>query len=304
MPYLIKMSRAKRWVFTLNNPTAVEVEALKAAAQDVEYLVFGRETGDSGTPHLQGFVIFNSAVRLSTAKNRLGNQRFHLEVSKGTPIQASDYCKKDGDYEEFGDCPTISQGKRTELESFYEWADRFCGENGRPPSHREACTEFPVIMCKFPRALSIAVERFVPKRLVDQSPRPWQQGLIDGLDDDADDRQIKFVVDPAGGKGKSWLVRFLIDRDDVQFLSVGKRDDLAHAIEIQTRIFLLDIPRGQMEYLQYSVLEMLKNCLVFSPKYQSSMKRLLKCPHVIVFCNEYPDMDAMTRDRYYIIDTF
>lgn len=99
-------------------------------------------------------------------------------------------------------------------------------------------------------------------------------------------------------------MRFLIDRDDVQFLSVGKRDDLAHAIEIQTRIFLLDIPRGQMEYLQYSVLEMLKNCLVFSPKYQSSMKRLLKCPHVIVFCNEYPDMDAMTRDRYYIIDTF
>lgn len=85
-------------------------------------------------------------------------------------------------------------------------------------------------------------------------------------------------------------------------MSIGKRDDLAHAIQITTRIFLVDVPRGQMEYLQYSVLEMLKNCLVFSPKYQSSMKRLIQRPHVIVFSNEEPDYSKLTEDRYDIVN--
>lgn len=297
------MSRAKRWVFTLNNPTDDEAQAIAdyGDSDACEYLVYGRETGDSGTPHLQGYVIFNSAIRLSTVKSRLGSQRFHLEVSRGTPSEASDYCKKDGDYEEFGDCPEVSQGKRTDLERFFEDMETFCTDNGRPPTLQEASQSHPIILCKFPRALDIAVARWRPPPLVSGELREWQRDVVDRLANTADDRKVLFVVDPQGGKGKSWLVRYLVDRDDVQFLSIGKRDDLAHVVQIQTRVFLVDVPRGQMEYLQYSVLEMLKNSLVFSPKYQSTMKRLLHCPHVVVFCNEEPDYEKMTEDRYDVV---
>lgn len=298
------MSRAKRWCFTLNNPTEDETQFLQDYGDggQFEYLVYGREVGESGTPHLQGYVIFNSAVRLNTVKNRLGSQRLHLEVSRGTPGQAAAYCKKDDDYDEFGDCPEVSQGKRTDLEQFFDWFEECCNDNGCPPTVQETCRAHPAIMTKFSRCYEVAVARWKPPPLVDGQLRDWQQSLVAGLGQPADDRKIQFVVDPQGGKGKSWLVQFLIShRDDVQFLSIGKRDDLAHAIQIQTKVFLVDVPRGQMEFLQYSVLEMLKNCLIFSPKYQSSMKRLIARPHVVVFSNEEPDYEKLTEDRYDVI---
>ena len=89
--------------------------------------------------------------------------------------------------------------------------------------------------------------------------------------------------------------------ENVQILSIGKRDDLAHAIKIDTKVFLLDIPRDSMQYLQYSVLEMMKNRIVFSPKYSSQTKILHSTPHIVIFSNEEPNMAAMTEDRYNII---
>lgn len=304
MPFLIFiMSRAKRWCFTLNHPQDDEEQALVDAAErdDIEYLVFGRERGSSGTPHLQGYVIFTAAIRIRTVKSRLGSLRYHLEVSRGTPKEASDYCKKDGDYEEFGECPEVSQGKRSDLDGFFAWADEFCTENGCPPRFQDAAREHPKVIAKYPRILEIVNARWTPPPIVNGSPRDWQVGLNETLRGDADDRTIDFVVDPEGAKGKSWFCRwFLSQHEDCQFLSVGKRDDLTHVIDIQTKYFLFDIPRGQMEFLQYSVLEMMKNQLVFSPKYHSQVKRLIHTPHIVVFCNEEPDMSKLTEDRYRI----
>jgi len=57
-----------------------------------------------------------------------------------------------------------------------------------------------------------------------------------------------------------------------------------------------------MQYMQYAILEQLKNRLIFSNKYQSQMKVLPNNVHVVVFSNEAPDMNALTNDRYKVIN--
>lgn len=41
---------SKYWCFTINNWTEIDVPKFL----NMEYLVFGREKGEDGTPHLQG----------------------------------------------------------------------------------------------------------------------------------------------------------------------------------------------------------------------------------------------------------
>lgn len=111
-----------------------------------------------------------------------------------------------------------------------------------------------------------------------------------------------FYVDPEGGKGKSWFQAWYLTKhpETTQVLSGGKRDDIAHSIDQSKSVFFFNIPRGGMEFLQYTILEQLKDQMVFSPKYNSQMKFLSKTPHVLVFCNEQPDLNKMTEDRYTI----
>lgn len=301
------MSRAKRWVFTLNNYTQEDVDRLVGSgdSQLCEYLVFGKERAPrTGMRHLQGFVIFRAAIRLTTVKNRLGSQTMHLEVARGNDKQASEYSKKDGDFVEIGELPTTTQGTRTDLHQFFDWAETCSNVDGRPVSTPEVAREHPVILTKYPRIMNVVRLRFEGDPLQRGSPRPWQNQLESKLDENPDPREVIFVVDAEGGKGKSWFVRYYLTKHkaDTQFMSIGKRDDIAHVVKEQTRVFLFDIPRGNMELLQYSTLEQMKNRLVFSPKYNSITKTLMQTPHVVVFCNEDPDYEKMTMDRYNVVD--
>lgn len=294
------MSRAKRWVFTLNNPTPEEVVNLNNLGPQVEYLVFGNEVGENGTPHLQGYVHFKAAVRFTTAKNKL-SPRVHLEVARGSPEEAATYCKKDGNFQEYGVLPE-GQGKRRDLDAFFDWADEFAIEHGRPATTPEAAKAHPAIITKYPRVLPVARLRFESPSLVEGEPRQWQQDLHDELEGPADDRTVIFYVDPEGGKGKSWFIKWFYSnhRKEAQVLGVGKRDDIAHMVKESKSVFLINVPRGQMEYFQYSVLEMLKDRLVTSPKYNSMVKELHQTPHVVVFSNEAPDLSKMSMDRFVI----
>ncbi len=106
--------RSKRWCFTINNPTEDEVRHIKDTAGSFSYIIFGRETGESGTPHLQGYLELSGKRTLSGVKRLLGTQRAHLEIAQGTPKEAAEYCKKERNYEEFGEI-SAGRGKRTDL---------------------------------------------------------------------------------------------------------------------------------------------------------------------------------------------
>jgi len=291
--------RVRSWVFTHNNYEDVDQQRLRDIGGDdgCTYLVFGRERGGTtGTRHLQGFVQFRNAKTFAVVRRLLGS-RAHVEKSRGTPSSAADYCKKEGDYEEFGTAPT-GAGTRNDLREFTEWAASLTER----PDRLELIRLWPNLWVRSGHRLWDIVDAFLPPpRLVnpDGPLRPWQQELVSDLGDGTDDRTITFYVDYAGNTGKSFMCRYLLTtRSDVQVLRIGKRDDLAHAIDQNKHVFLIDVPRSQMEYLQYSVLEMMKDRTVFSPKYHSVTKVLSTTPFVIVFCNEDPDMSKLSADRY------
>lgn len=102
------ISRSRNYCFTLNNFTLEERVHLAGVA--CHYMVLGEEVGESGTPHLQGFVYFKDAKTLAAAKQALG-PRVHLEAMKGTQQQAIEYCKKDSKWVDYGKEPLAPKDK-------------------------------------------------------------------------------------------------------------------------------------------------------------------------------------------------
>lgn len=290
------MSRSKNWCFTLNNYTGTDVERLMGLGSSVDYLIFGREVGESGTPHLQGFVSFPSRKRLTQVISLLG--QCHCSVARFIQ-QSIEYCKKEGDVEEIGTPPTTTTGQRNDLEAF---KDDVKQGNLDLKSLREIHSE---VYAKYPRfCIEYVADNNVGGKVPDYPLRDWQAELNQKLNGPVDNREIVFIVDIAGNQGKSWFFRYYEQNheDNCQIILPGKKLDMAHVLQVGRRSYLFDCPRSkQGEFIQYDFLEEVKNGNVFSGKYESKNKRF-DVPHVVVAMNEHPDMSKLSSDRYLIIE--
>lgn len=94
------MSKTRTYCFTINNYTP----AIEQLVQNYphEYLIYGREVGASGTPHLQGYIRFANARSLRSVISDTALWGAHWEIAKGNPQQNIDYCSKEGNVYEHG----------------------------------------------------------------------------------------------------------------------------------------------------------------------------------------------------------
>ena len=284
------MSKNRNYVFTTNNYTSTP-----PFHSAMRYLVFGKEVGESGTPHLQGYVVFNTQVSFKSCQKYLETGS-HIEVAKGNHNQAITYCKKDGDFEEFGEIP--QQGKRSDLERL---KDAIKDGERNPKRLRDE----HMAACKFPHVMN---QMLIDYRPTPECPdillKPWQVEItalvrvrcLPG------DRTVTFVVDPEGGGGKSTFCAYIesVYGDVVQVMKPGKYQDMAFELDDTIHILLMDTPRSRSDVLQYHFLEDVKDGRVSCSKYQSYQKRLQPV-HVVVMCNEAPDMSKLSQDRFKII---
>ena len=170
-------------------------------------MVYGNQIGESGTPHLQSFVIFDSTPTLVKLKKIHPNN--HWEITRKSSESASNYCKKGeqpkSEWEEHhddgpnfglnfvgfekGDFPS-KQGKHTDLHEMMEAIE-------------DGMINLRDLRKHHPNAFS-GHRRFAIEYVIDHKPpveipvhplRDWQQQPITLLDGPVDDRKITFVID-------------------------------------------------------------------------------------------------------------
>lgn len=101
----------KTWCFTVPNYTEENLKVLDNI--ECSYIVYGKELAPTtGTPHLQGYVIFKRAHRLAQLRTFLPGA--HFEPAKAQE-QAANYCMKDGN---FTVRDNRTQGKRNDITDF------------------------------------------------------------------------------------------------------------------------------------------------------------------------------------------
>ncbi len=232
--------------------------------------IFGEERGASGTPHLQGAVKFHNRQRFTAVQKLFPDEGVHWEVMKKPWKLNVIYCKKEmaGDWSKIhGNIPEAS---------------RFIGRE---------------------------------KRLMDAmySPviwRTWQQEVIDIIKHTEPNRQVHWFWEPTGKAGKTYLAKWLYMNYDC-ILGGGRATDVYYQVAkfyedndaTDPKLILLDIPRSSQKFCNYAAIEKLADGMVQSGKYEGGIF-LWVPPHVIVFANEPPAFECMSKDRWSVKQLF
>lgn len=79
------------------------------------YFIVGKEVGEKGTPHLQGYINFGRLGRRSLLQVKKILPRAHWEVARGCDADSQKYCSKEGDFVEQGE--PQAAGARNDLKA-------------------------------------------------------------------------------------------------------------------------------------------------------------------------------------------
>jgi len=198
-------------VFTLNNYTETQITNFKGNIGTIaDYAIFGKEVGANGTPHLQGYIKLIKRTRFNPIKQWFTDNiqaQPHIEAAKGSPQQNKAYCSKQNDFWEFGECPR--QGKRNDLTQFLE--------DAKVMDKSELQDTHPSNYIRYHKAAADVKKTYDEEKALDDlkdeykdaALRQWQTDVLHDLLHQ-DDREIIWLVDEEGGKGKTWFSKYLI----------------------------------------------------------------------------------------------
>lgn len=148
------------------------------------------------------------------------------------------------------------------------------------------------------------VPMYIPKRLRGISLRPWQQGLLDMILEEPDDRYINVLIDPKGGLGKTTIKQYCMTLGHAvvipPMVEEGK-DVMGYILSKDpSRCYIMDLPKSQTNKAQramYGALETIKDGYAYDLRYHAR-DRLSEPPHVWVFTNRKPNTSLLSEDRW------
>jgi len=170
-------------------------------------------------------------------------------------------------------------------------------------SLRQIYEEYPLVAAKHPGFIQKWFDFTISDSadiLLEIDPKPWQRRVIKVVEGPVNSREIIWICDFVGGLGKSYLAKHLVDSYMAFYCNGGKGTDIVYGYQ-GNKVVVFDYVRDAKDYVNYGVMEQIKNGCLYSTKYQSGMKRF-NPPHIIVFANFMPDQTKMSKDRWVIID--
>jgi len=136
---------------------------------------------------------------------------------------------------------------------------------------------------------------------------PFQEIIIDWMTKTPPDyRTIYWVYCEKGNTGKTSLAKHLCHKHGAIFVN-GKAEDVKYSVSEYVKqneghgppIIVFGIPRYNENYINYGVIEEVKDGIFFSPKYESGMC-MYNALHILVLCNFPPDRSKLSDDRWFV----
>ena len=296
-----RMTRVKRWTFTLDNYTDEDVERMENVT-DCYIKFVKRLREETQTEFLQGYVIFKKRISLLQAKVALG-QRVCLSLLKGSLNENDHRLDRDDDeVEEYGDKglkKQINNAWGTHVQEIHEAKMAYMEDENH------ALEDFTPTFVRYPRLESTCQKLKLSRQLVKlkenyQALKPWQDTLYTELQGPPNDRTVQWVYDPLGNTGKTWFAKFLVIQDGAIRFENAKSADIKYAYNGQ-RIVIFDFCRSLENQINYEAIESIKNGIFLSTKYESQMK-VFASPHVCVFANFMADLTKLSEGRWDICE--
>jgi len=306
--------KARNWTFTINNYTDEDIKLIASweKVKDFKCLMYGKEIAPStGTPHLQGFICFNTL--------KSGKQICALRPNNyWSPMRCkvennAIYCSKEKDTTIIGTLP-MSQaakgkcgilGKEAGAKANNIW-DLLVKDVEAGMSKKDVERKYAKLVGQYGKGVDRLFESFKPKGDFDiiklyGSFYPWQKTLMDEIEKGPDKRTVHWFWSKDGNAGKSDMCKHLVFQNGFQPLMNGTTKDLACAWKCGS--VCMDYARDtEAKELNYSVLEAIKNKYLFSSKYDSQTKQSESFLDVFVVCfaNAPPDVSKLSTDRWKI----
>lgn len=153
------MSKSKHWCFTLNNYTKDELNHLESLwsknTDTITYIIVAEEIGENKTPHIQGFISFTTRKTFLSVRRIISN-RAHIEITRGSPAQAAEYCRKDQKFIEYGTLPK-GRGTRCDIDNL---VNSIQGGTDRDTIR----TQYPKLFLRYSRAITNWISEMQPHR--------------------------------------------------------------------------------------------------------------------------------------------
>lgn len=336
--------RGKYWLLTINasdeDPEGLQLQRSVDDIEDLHdtdqllYAVGQYERGDNnGRMHIQAYLIFKERKYARWISARV--YRAYLCLSRAEIAhQGIKYCDDKNKQSfirkafEFGNKPSVTRGKRTDLEIVDEGI-----RSGDISTFREVNDTRVSVAARNAnwakwRLAEAAKDEYLSEERYDDDYEPyvWQYWMDRILKETRPtERRIMFVVDKLGHGGKTRFC-YEFERSSgkrCQTIRAMPKRDMAAAIENRREVMFIDVPRGRHRYMDtvYVFMEEAKDGKLAMEKYNSHMLYQPRM-HMVVFMNDdvdigqnnwYPDHRGepdnyvksgppLTHDRYAIWD--